>query len=167
MLPVALFALSIPIACTIDSQSARIAADAPDRATFTEPGKILASRCGSLDCHGDSYRNYRLYGYGSARLDASHRPDAPDTTKDELTEDYKATVGVEPERIRDVASGKQGTESLTLMRKARGIERHRGGRRIVPGSDADRCLEGWLTGAMDDEACKTAMDEIVAARRGL
>ena len=155
---------TIAIACVIDAGPGRIAADVPDRAAFTGPGKVLVARCGSLDCHGDTYRNYRLFGYGGARLDATHRPDAPDTTASELALDYDATVGIEPERTRAIAEGQAAPETSTLVRKARGAEHHKGGARLIAGTAADTCLVAWLTRKPNDEACTTALRELDAAR---
>lgn len=159
------FACAIPIACTVENGPGRIAADIPDRTTFTKPGDVLVAKCGSLDCHGDPYRNMRLFGYGGSRLAPSHRPDAPDTTDAELARDYDAVVAVEPERTREVANGHASPEKLTLVRKARGSEKHVGGTRLVPGSPEDTCVVSWLTNQFDDAACTTALAAIAAARQ--
>lgn len=157
--------LSVIAACTADAGPGRIAADAPLREDFTMPGKVLVARCGSLDCHGDPYRSYRLYGFGGSRRDPSHRPDSPDTTDAELFANYDATVAIEPERTRAVAAGWEAATELTLVRKARGTEKHVGGARFAAGSAPDACLVGFLTGAADAEACTSALAEIDAARR--
>jgi hypothetical protein len=162
VLAFALSTAALAIACSADDRPGRLAADVPDREGFAAPGKVLVARCGSLDCHGSTYRNYRLHGYGSARLDPSHRPDAPGTTDVELALDYDATVGIEPERTRAIAAGREGAGEATLVRKARGTEKHLGGARIVAGSPADRCIVGWLTRTPDDDACATAIDELGA-----
>jgi hypothetical protein len=149
-------------ACAVDDGPGRLAADVPDRAAFTGPGKVLVGRCGSLDCHGNPQRNYRLFGYGGGRLDPAHRPDAPDTTAAELAVDYDGTVGVEPERTRAVATGGASVDTMTLIRKARGGEHHKGGLRLIIGSPTDACVVGWLTRAPNDAACAAALDELQA-----
>jgi hypothetical protein len=48
-------------------------------------------------------------------------------TSDEIAQDYLSVVGLEPETMSDVVSG--GDPSmLTMVRKARGTEAHKGGR---------------------------------------
>jgi hypothetical protein len=120
---------------------------------------MLVNRCGSIDCHGSRYRNMRLYGYGSARLDPRNLPDSPlDITDPEIDADYDAVVAVEPEITRQVVADRgQRPERLTFVRKGRGEEEHEGGRRIVRGDAADTCLLSWLAGAVDGEACTTAI----------
>jgi hypothetical protein len=156
-----LLAAALAIACGDDGPG-RLAADLPDRAAFAAPAKVLVARCGSLDCHGSAYRNYRLHGYGGSRLDPSHRPDAPVTTEAEIALDYDATVGIEPERTRAIAEGREGVRAATLIRKGRGTEKHLGGSRLVPGSPADACIVGWLTRAPNEDACTTAVKDLSA-----
>lgn len=153
----AAIALVAGISCTYESGPARLGADVLDRASFDKPGRVLVLRCGSLDCHGSTYRNYRLFGYGGQRLDPSHRPDAPDTTAAELALGYDATVGIEPERTRAIASHAEPPESSTFLRKARGTEHHKGGVRFVAGTPPDTCVRSWMLGAVDDAACTDAL----------
>jgi hypothetical protein len=148
------------LSCTIGTGPGRFEADVLDRQTFEAPGKLLVARCGSLDCHGSLYRNYRLFGYGGARLDPTHRPDTPATTNTEIGSDYDATVGIEPERTRAVAAGREAATEMTLLRKGRGTEKHEGGTRLVPGSTTDLCILGWLSRAPNEEACAAALTEL-------
>jgi hypothetical protein len=123
--------------------------------------QVLADRCGSLDCHGSKYRNMRLYGFGGGRLDAMHRPDAPDTTQAEADRDYEAVVAVEPDLIRQVvAEAGRAPERLTFVRKGRGGEAHKGGQRLVPDDAADTCIQSWLKGAVDAKACRSAVPRL-------
>jgi hypothetical protein len=143
--------------CSSPDITARTSPAAPDRSTFKPLAIVLVSRCGSLDCHGSAYRNMRLYGFGSARLDPADRPDTPDTTNAESDADYDAVVALEPEIMAEVvAGGGKDYERLTLVRKARNEEAHKGGEPIVPGTDADRCLLSWLASSVDQNACKSA-----------
>lgn len=131
-----------------------------DAKTFGPVSEVLVVRCGSLDCHGSRYRNYRLVGYGAGRLEPTTTPDGAKTTDAEIAYNYGSTVGVEPETMREVAAAKgAGADRLTLVRKARGEEAHKGDRRIVPGDAADRCLLSWLSGATDTTACAAAKAE--------
>jgi hypothetical protein len=144
--------------CSAPDASARIDPIGPDKTQFHSVAPMLMRRCGSIDCHGSRYRNFRLHGYGGARLEPNARPGTPTRTTDlEADADYDAVIGVEPEIMRDVvqASGAQ-PERLTLVRKARGSEAHKGGSRITVGDNADKCLLTWLAGAVDLPACEAS-----------
>jgi hypothetical protein len=131
---------------------ATVDGDVLDREAFDAVSPVLEEGCGSLDCHGDLYRNYRLHGYGGRRLDPSHRPDSPATTPAEIAANHDATVGLEPELIGDVDL----LGELTIVRKARGAEQHEGGAPFPPDGPAERCLLSWLAGGLDAPACAAA-----------
>ena len=141
--------------------SATVSPGGPDRATFAPVAKVLVQRCGSVDCHGSYYRNMRLFGFGSERLDPTNLPDSPsDITAPEVDADYDAVVGVEPEIMRQVVAEKgQNPSRLTFVRKARGEEHHKGGQRIVPGDSADVCVLSWLASAVNGDACASALKQ--------
>jgi len=144
--------------CASPDPNARQNASVADRASFAPVAKVLVRRCGTIDCHGSPYRNYRLYGYQGRRLNPAHKPDAPDTTDAELAANYDATVGIEPELFAEVIAAKGASPSkLTLVRKARGEESHKGGARIAPDDAADKCLVAWLRSAPDEAACSEAL----------
>jgi hypothetical protein len=137
---------------------ARVAPRGPE---FRPVAQVLVDRCGSLDCHGSKYRNMRLFGFGSFRVNDTHRPDSPDTTQEETDRDYDAVVALEPDLFRQViAEGGRGRDRLTFVRKGRGIEAHKGGARIASGDDADLCIGSWLDGAVDAERCKSAVPRL-------
>jgi hypothetical protein len=161
-----LVACAITAACGAPDTNARVDPIGPDRASFTRPygvADMLISRCGSLDCHGSEYRNLRLYGKGGLRLpdpnpNSARHPDT-DTAADERDKDYDAVIGVEPEIMRDVVRDRGAhPERLTLVRKPRGTEDHKGKTVIALGDDADTCLLSWLASATDTAACKRAVD---------
>ena len=133
----------------------------PDPAAFKPVALAVVHRCGSLDCHGSTYRNMRLFGYGSARLDANQRPDLPITTgDDEVLADYDAVVGVEPEVFSHVIADKgAGADRLTFYRKGRGLEHHKAGTKINAGDNADKCILSWLAGSVDVASCNLATAE--------
>lgn len=151
-----LVAIALPACSGPPDASARVSAGGPDRATFKPVAGVLVARCGSLDCHGSKYRNLRLYGFGGERLDPVDRPDTPSqATPAEIDADYDAVVSLEPELTAQVvAAHGDGADRLTFIRKMRGAEAHKGGQRIVPGSDDDRCVLTWLSGAPDATLCK-------------
>jgi hypothetical protein len=146
-------------ACSSHDFEAREPLATPDPAVFTDVAPVLVYRCGSLDCHGSAYRNLRLYGYGGLRLDPSDRPDSRPyaMTEDELRADYEAVVGLEPERTREVASGHALVDTLTIVRKARGAEGHKGNAVFAVGEDGDVCMTSWLQGRSTIDACHRAL----------
>jgi hypothetical protein len=146
-------------ACSAPPTTNTVSPGGPDRASFGPVAKVLVQRCGSVDCHGSYYRNMRLFGFGSERLDPSNVPDSPtDITQAEIDADYDAVVGLEPEIMRQVvAEHGQRPERLTFVRKGRGQENHKGGQRIVPGDPADVCVLSWLASAVDNDACAGAL----------
>ena len=144
--------------CSAPDPEARIDPIGPSRADFKYVAPVLARRCGSLDCHGSSFRNMRVYGYGGQRLGAGgSAPDTPTfVTLDEINATYDSVVGLEPEKMRTVVqSGGAGPERLTFVRKGRGDEDHKGDRRVTPGDPSDRCITSWLANSIDVSACAT------------
>ena len=128
------------------------------------PGLLLALRCGTLDCHGSTYRNMVLYGYQGLRLplaDPNATPNLPgsaDTTIDELIADYHSVVGLEPEIMTAVVQdGGANPERLTMIRKARGTESHKGNAIWNEGDDSDVCVTSWLASNIDKGACARAI----------
>jgi hypothetical protein len=141
--------------CSTADTQARVDPIGPSAKDFGAVVLALDYRCGTLDCHGNSYRNLRIFGYGGLRLDPSHSPETPEIpTPAEVAATYDGIVGLEPELMREVTQAQgAGAERLTFVRKGRGDEDHKGGQRIVPGDDADRCVMSWLRGAVDVATC--------------
>ena len=154
---VAAAALSTAWSCA-SPDNGRVDPIGPDATQFKSVAPMLVRRCGTIECHGSHYRNMRVYGYGSQRLEPNARPDFPTRVTDvESAAAYDSIIGLEPELMRDVVNDKGADpERLTLVRKAKGLEQHKGDQRIVPGDDADKCLLGWLANATDIEACDRA-----------
>jgi len=149
---------ALAVACSSPAEKARVDATALDRVTFRQVEPVLGRRCGTIDCHGSAYRNFRIYGYGGLRLNPADKPDTPDaSTTSESDATYDALVSLEPELTRKVALAKgAGADDLTLVRKGRGTEDHEGGSLILRGDDADACLIGWLSSAPNADACARA-----------
>ena len=126
----------------------------PERASFPLVADALERRCATLDCHGTSTRNLRLYGGAGLRLDPAGVSGSGSTTEAEYDASYRSVVGLEPEIMSAVvlASG-SAPERLTLVRKARGLEDHAAGAVLQAGAPADRCLTSWLASATDAQAC--------------
>ncbi len=162
----ALVAAGVVSSCSAVPADARIGIDAPSgsEAEFGGVGDYLVHRCGSLDCHGQMSRNLRVFGCEGMRLDPKARPGcAPPlggsfTTPAEHTATYRSLVGLEPTVMSVVVDGHGAhPELLTFVRKARGLEAHKGGTLITPGDDQDVCITSWLAGQTDLTACGLAI----------
>lgn len=154
----AMFATALVVACSAPDTAGRVDPIGPNRDAFKIVAPMLVRRCGTIDCHGSSLRNFRLYGYGGQRLAAADRPDFPALIQpDELRFDYDAVIGIEPEIMREVVQANgAGADRLTLVRKGRNDEDHKGGQRIKPGDPADTCLLTWLSNTTNEAACASA-----------
>jgi hypothetical protein len=132
---------------------------APERATFNPLGDMLQTTCGTLDCHGQIGRNLRLYGARGLRLDPKDNSAENPTTVREYDQSYWSVIGLEPETTSDVvADHGADPDRLTIFRKARGTERHKGGQLFSVGDPGDRCLLSWFAGKVDVAACKQVTD---------
>jgi hypothetical protein len=166
----ALFAASLG-ACSVPPSNTTVTVEAPSEAAgqWHPVADYLEHRCGDLDCHGDVQRNFIVWGSGGLRL-----LDAPDssltasslplahTTAAEYNATFRSLVGLEPVVMSEVVAGNgQDPEQLTFIRKAEGLEAHKGGTLIVLGTDAgtiqDDCLTSWLAGNTNMSACQQAL----------
>ena len=149
-------------ACSTPAEDARIGVAIPDRAQFAPVAGYLDHRCGSLDCHGSARRNLVIFGceglrLGDADVPGCRRMGGTDSTADEIDATFRSVVGLEPAVMTAVVNGKgEHPELLTLVRKARGQESHKGGTLVVPGDAQDVCFASWLAGATDADACTAA-----------
>jgi hypothetical protein len=150
-------------ACSTVSSDGRITIDAPNAsdAQFGPVANYLDHRCGSLDCHGQIGRNFRVWGCEGMRLEPGDVPQCSralggrPTTPDEHLETYRSLVALEPEIMSSViADHGQHPELLTFVRKARGDESHKGGTLIDPGDPQDTCITTWLIGNTDTDMCE-------------
>jgi hypothetical protein len=128
----------------------------PPRAGFALVADALQPSCGTLDCHGQVGRNLRLFGARGMRLDPRHTSAEGTTTAAEYQATYWSVVGLEPEEMSAVVGG-AAVERLSLVRKARGVERHKGGVRMKVNDDLDRCLLSWLAGSVAQTVCEAAV----------
>ena len=148
----------VAMACSTPPADSRVVEAVPDRASFPPVAELLVRRCGTLDCHGESGRNLRIYGSLGLRLAPGDRPVSKGkTTAAEYDEDFASVVGLEPELMSAVvASGGASPDRLTLIRKARGTEHHKGGALWSEGDPQDLCITSWLSGHTDEAGCVSA-----------
>lgn len=129
----------------------------PDFPTYSDNvDAYLQRRCGTLDCHGQAGRAYRLYGFSGFRLiddaDGGLVTGQQPTTAAEVLANYQAAVGLEPEQMsRVIAQQGEDPERLLLLRKPLrlsngngGNERHKGGPAMSEDDDGYRCVVAWL-----------------------
>jgi hypothetical protein len=135
-------------------------------AAFGPVGDFLDHRCGSLDCHGKVERNLRFWGCEGMRLSeldvsiCSRAKGGRRTTAEEHVASYRSLIGLEPTVMSTVVEGHgRDPQLLTFVRKARGLEAHKGGALIVPGDDQDHCITSWLAGQTNLTACNSAFSE--------
>jgi hypothetical protein len=119
---------------------------------------FLEKRCGTLDCHGQIGRPFRLYSTGGLRLlnDAGLASGLGADTPEEIYANYTALVTVQPEETSKVVSGLEPPTALLVVAKPLGLQTHKGGMVFASGAPGDVCLETWLTGHVDMSACDNA-----------
>lgn len=170
-------ALCFALGCAGSYEGDSVSATGPTLKDFGRVAESLDYACGNLVCHGIPSRNLRLYGDQGRRLDPNDIPCGKPTTAAEIEADYRSLVGLEPELVAAVvAAHGADPESLTLVRKARGLEQHKGGSVFRDSKDlngcvdacksdrtcsascyGDRCLVSWLTGAVDVPDCGNSL----------
>lgn len=154
------FSLLLGCGPSLDEQTREHAAvlAAPSRADFPAVADALQLSCATLDCHGQVGRNLRIYGAGGLRLSLTDLSAGDATTDLEYLASYDSLVGLEPETLSRVFTQQADPEELSLVRKTRGIEHHKGGQRALAGDALDRCMVLWLTGKFDPEPCTAVVD---------
>jgi hypothetical protein len=141
--------------------------DAPDLNQFKGTGakagqagvsRLLEKRCATLDCHGQVSRPLRIYGQFGLRFvdDGGNQPGLGGTTETEYEANYQSVIGLQPEGLSAVVDGLSPPESIMLLRKPLGLERHKGGAVFVTGDDAYQCITSWLGKQTDFAACGRA-----------
>ncbi len=150
-----------------DDLDARQPLTCPDPKLFAEAvSPYVERRCGTLDCHGSSQRPLRLYGeLGLRHPLETNVSGGVETTSLERDANLESVCGVEPERMAGAVTDLGASaDQLLIVTKPRDARHHKGGKVIDEGSDADRCITGWV-GALNAEdraevraRCKAALD---------
>lgn len=138
-------------ACNIPNGNRTTEIYEPDFLTYkTTIDAILQRRCGTLDCHGQPGRAYRIHGFTGIRLPAEDGGKGlvsgrEPTSEAEVGANFRAIIALEPEEMaRLVARAGEDPQKLLFIRKAANLERHKGGPVIAPGDDTYACLTAWL-----------------------
>jgi hypothetical protein len=151
--------VALAAACSSPDEGATVKADVATRERFELVSDAMVYRCGTLDCHGNTFRNLRLYGFGGLRLAKTALPDdnRGARVQAEVDANYDAIAGLEPESFAQViAEGGGEPERLTLVAKARARQNHKGGPAMKPGDPIDDCITSWLRGNVADDRCRDA-----------
>jgi hypothetical protein len=150
--------LGLAVACAPNG-SAVVTEALPTEVGFPYVAELMVHRCGTLDCHGVTARNLRVYGDEGLRFASTDRPCVPvETTTAEVGQDYASIIGLEPEEMNSVvANHGADPEQLSLIAKPLGIEEHMGGTIFQQGDDTYVCLTSWLSGETNTTACLSAM----------
>jgi hypothetical protein len=107
---------------------------------------FLENQCGTLDCHGQVGRPFRLYSENGLRAvnDAGAVSGAGGETSVEVYANFLSAVGLQPEQMSAVVAGQASPTTLLLVAKPLGYQSHKGGVRMLPQGYLASCLEGWL-----------------------
>ena len=122
----------------------------PDYATYqTYVDAYLTRRCGSLDCHGQPGRAYRIYSREGFRLytvqDGGLVSGQQPTTPEEQLANFQALVSIEPEEMtRLMARQGDNPNTIIFLRKPLKLERHKGGPAMAEDDPGYRCVVAWL-----------------------
>ena len=134
---------------------------APDQSEFATVSPVFERRCATLDCHGQVGRPLRIYSGLGLRLpnDGGNTPGSNATTPDEITANYRAVIGLEPEEMTRVIAGEDPPRSLLILKKPLLLEAHKGGPAFAPSGDpGEQCITSWiLGGGVDKNACSAAV----------
>lgn len=123
---------------------------------FQRMGDVLVTHCGTLDCHGTIFRNFRVYNVDGLRL-PGNITGTTGTTDEEYLKTYESLVMLQPEVLSKIYKNHGAhPERWMVITKGRGSEHHKGGSRMRAGDDADHCIISWISGATDLDACSRA-----------
>jgi hypothetical protein len=132
--------MALLVHCTAPDLSAPVnrANDPADLAAFASVHPVILQHCGTMDCHGNAERNFRVYGFGGLRESPTLDPLRAKTSEGEVTLTHLSLVGLEPNQTLDA--------SATFLRKALGGDNHHGGNALDGAADSEACLRAWLAG---------------------
>jgi hypothetical protein len=144
--------------CSGPSGSTTVSYDFPDPMQFeSSVSPALEIRCGTLDCHGNFYRNLRFLGKYGTRLGSKDTAGLQDTTDDERQRNYESLVSIDPSNLASItAKHGQGFDKWMVVLKGTNAVYHKGAERMKKGDPTYTCLLSWVTGAVDMNACADA-----------
>ncbi len=107
---------------------------------------FVERRCGTLDCHGGIARPMRIFGrLGLRHPDEDNVSGGAATTALERAANYTSVCGVDAEKMNESVQNLGNTaEKLLIVTKARGLEKHKGGKVVNENDPGDLCILSWL-----------------------
>lgn len=171
LLGAAVLAVAAP-GCLGDTDLGETDVACPSLDGFRVVSQVLERRCGTIDCHGDGARPFRVYGRtglrrpeteesylaGGGRDFSQYVTGGTEPTSDaEVADNRLSACGVEPELMAGVVAGDEELDVLTLVRKPRLTESHKGGLIWQEGSSGDKCLTSWIEGTVDALSCSAEL----------
>jgi hypothetical protein len=156
--------------CLTGEELGQTEVECPSEIGFRIVSQVIERRCGTIDCHGDGSRPFRVYGRSGLRrpeTEESYLEGYPQgvyeeyitggtepTSDKEVADNRLSACGVEPEAMMAVVRGEEEPDTLTLVRKPRLTEAHKGGKLWEADSTlGDKCLLSWIAGTVDAAAC--------------
>lgn len=145
--------------CITDAERAITKSNCPPAGDFPIVSQVFERRCGTLDCHGDAQRPFRVFGRSGLRMPEEGigggfvSGGMVETTDAEIDANRHSACGLEPERMANAVAGEIAVTELTLVRKPRLLEAHKGGLVTPKDSPGYRCLTSWIQGTVDHDAC--------------
>jgi hypothetical protein len=144
-------ALGAGLSCASSPDSGRVTdVISPDYDIYVQNvDAYLTRRCGTLDCHGQPGRAYRIYSREGFRLytikDAGLISGQQPTEPEEQRANFRALVALEPEEMSRLMA-RQGDDPnrLLFLRKPLKLERHKGGPSMAEDDPGYRCVVAWL-----------------------
>jgi hypothetical protein len=147
-----IFGLAAVVSCASKPDENRVTeVIVPDFDTYVaNVDTYLTRRCGSLDCHGQPGRAYRIYSREGFRLytiqDGSLVSGQQPTAPEEQRANFQALVALEPEEMSRLMARQGDNPNLLLfLRKPLKIERHKGGPAMAEDDPGYRCVVAWLS----------------------
>ena len=151
-LSVGVVALAATLSCASSPEKDRVTdVILPDFDTYVQSvDAYLTRRCGSLDCHGQAGRAYRVYSREGFRLytiqDGGLVSGQQATQPEEQRANFQALVALEPEEMsRLMARQGENPNQLLFLRKPLKLERHKGGAAMAEDDPGYRCVTAWLS----------------------
>lgn len=145
-------ALATTLSCASSPDKDRVTeVIVPDFDTYVQSvDAYLTRRCGTLDCHGQPGRAYRVYSREGYRLysvqDGGLVSGQQPTQPEEQRANFQALVALEPEEMtRLMARQGENPNLLLFLRKPLKIERHKGGPAMAEDDPGYRCVVAWLS----------------------
>jgi hypothetical protein len=159
------FLVSAIVSCASTPDEKRVTVVAsPNFPVFRDSvDPYIEKQCGTLDCHGQPGRGFRVYGFRGLRLysqEAGLVPGVQQTTPAEINANFFALISVEPETWNRVM-GRNGdnADQLLFIRKALNYERHKGGAVMAYGSDPYNCITAWIRLPPDPNVTLNVQDQ--------